>query len=316
MLITVFFSLSYLRARSVRAELAKLQEQTGLSLVSVQNRSIQAVVFSRGKALKVRDLRGGIGTMSPDGSEVAFVSDTTPFDLTISRTDGSDFREYQNVRMPHNNCLCWSHDKSKLVIGSMNTGSLSTPLQLFDVRSGLVHEIAKTGRITSQCWSPDNKHFVYESDERLQVYDTEKERSKDLQTKGTQATWCPDGKRIAFVDHDTYYSMDFLQTNEKQALFRKWRAESGLWWSPDSRFVAYVSQASSFEGGLLVLDSEIYWLRIRRLQDNSESRIVGAGGESYEWVTNKDLLRNAQSNTGPMHVAALRENKNQAGQHR
>ena len=108
---TVFVSVSYFRARSVRADLAKLQEQTGLSLVSVQNRSIQAVVFSCGKALKVRDLRGGIGTVSPDGSEAAFVSDTTSFDLPISRTHGTDVREYRNVRMPNDNSMCWSHDK-------------------------------------------------------------------------------------------------------------------------------------------------------------------------------------------------------------
>src|SRR5438093_6081581 len=31
-------------------------------------------VFSRREVVKVRDLRGGIGAMSPDGSEAAFVS--------------------------------------------------------------------------------------------------------------------------------------------------------------------------------------------------------------------------------------------------
>ena len=301
LLIIVFGSFSYLRAwqrRSVRTELAQLQGRIGLSLVTVQNRSILAAVFSRREVVKVRDLRGGIGAMSPDGSEAAFVSDWLPFDLVISRTDGSNFREYRNVRMPANNCICWSYDKSKLVIGSMNTGSLSAPLQLLDVRSGLAQEITKIGRVTSQCWSPDNKRFVYESDERLRVYSTEEERSHDLPTVGTQATWSPDGKRIAFLDKDTYYAVDSAGTNEKRVLFKKWHAESGLWWSPDSCFVAYVSQAAWFEGGLFVPDAETYVLRVRRLQDNSESRIVGpGGGESYEWVANKGLLINSRSNS-------------------
>jgi len=193
--------------------------------------------------------------------------------------------------MPANNCICWSYDKSKLLIGSMNAGSSSAPLQLFDVRSGLAQEIVKIGRVTSQCWSPDNKRFVYESDERLRVYSTEEGRSQDLQINGTQTTWSPDGKRIAFLDNDTYYVMDATLANERQALFKKWHAESGLWWSSDSRFVAYVSQAAWFEGGLLAWDSETYVLRVRRLQDNSEVKIIGpAGLESYGWVTNRELL--------------------------
>jgi len=59
-----------------------------------------------------------------------------------------------------------------------------------------------------------------------------------------------------------------------------------------------VSQAAWFEGGLFVPDAETYVLRVRRLQDNSESRIVGpGGGESYEWVANKGLLINSRSNS-------------------
>jgi len=45
-----------------------------------------------------------------------------------------------------------------------------------------------------------------------------------------------------------------------------------------------------------VLDSEVYWLRVRRLQDNSETKVAGATAQNYEWVTKEDLLRNAPLN--------------------
>ncbi len=61
----VFVSVSYFRARSVRADLAQLQEQTGLSLVTVENRSILVVVFSRGSVVKARDLPGAMGAYHP-----------------------------------------------------------------------------------------------------------------------------------------------------------------------------------------------------------------------------------------------------------
>jgi len=138
---------------------------------------------------------------------------------------------------------------------------------------------------------------VYEGDAGVRVYDVEVNRSRDL-VKGKQPTWSPDGNRVAFLDGDTYYAIDPAGAKERRALFKRWHAESGLWWSPDSRFVAYVSQASLLEGGFS-LDVESYWLRVRRLKDNSESRVAGAGGgENYGWVTNPELFRAAKSNVG------------------
>ncbi len=287
-----------LQGQSVRAELARLQGQTGLSLITVENRSILVVDFSRRSVVKVRNLTGGIGAISPDGTMIAFVADSPAMsdNLAVSGIEGSDFRVYRNVRMPANNCICWSPDNSKMVIGSMNIGFQGETLRLLEVSSGAVAEIAKGGRVTSQCWSPDSKHFVYEDDGQLRVYDTEENRSQNLKTKGDQATWSPNGKRIAFLDSDTYYAMDPTGIGGRQALFKKWQAQSGLWWSPDSRFVAYVSQAGWLEGGLLVPDSEVYWLRVRRLQDNSETKVAGATAQNYEWVTKEDLLRNAPLN--------------------
>src|ERR1700739_906379 len=86
-LIAVLASSSYLRARSVRAQLAQLQERTGISLVTVEHKYILGVNLSRRSGTKLRDLAAGIGAVSPDGSQVASVSDLAPWDLAISRTD-------------------------------------------------------------------------------------------------------------------------------------------------------------------------------------------------------------------------------------
>src|SRR5256884_3942496 len=65
----------------------------------------------------------------------------------------------------------------------------------------------------SREWSSD----VCSSD----LYDTEENRSQNLKTKGDQATWSPNGKRIAFLDSDTYYAMDPTGIGGRQALFKR-----------------------------------------------------------------------------------------------
>ncbi len=64
---------------------------------------------------------------------------------------------------------------------------------------------------------------------------------------------------------------------------------SPLWWSPDSRFVAYVASVP------FAID-DFYRLRVRRQEDNfddwlAEGQIVG----DYQWVTSPELLRHLLS---------------------
>lgn len=284
---------------SARTELSRQQERTGLSLVTLENWGIQVVVFSQREMVAAKRVPG-MGVLSPDGTEVAFAAGQSapgrsPH-LAISRTDGNDLREFPSIQIPPNNRMCWSNDKSKLVTNTPNGTVANPPLRLVNLSSDSSQEITSGGSVTSQCWSRDSKQLVYEANGVIRIYDSETGRSSVL-VKGREATWSPDGNRIAFLDGDTYCALSPSGTG-KEALFKKWHAISGLWWSPDSRFVAYVSQAGLLEGGL-TLDVETYWLRVRRLKDNSESRVAGVGGgESFEWVTNTDLFKAAESNYG------------------
>ena len=70
-------------------------------------------------------------------------------------------------------------------------------------------------------------------------------------------------------------------------MFHKTRAVSGLYWSPDSRFVAYRHQ--DFFG---TLDVELYHFIIRRLADGSEFSVEEPeNGELGQWVENPLLIK-------------------------
>src|SRR6202042_1753604 len=123
----------------------------------------------------------------------------------------------------------------------------------------------------SQCWSLDDKRLVYETDGAIRLYDVESDRA-DAIAKGTDPTWSPDGKWIAFRDRDTYYAI-YPDGNGRKKLFHNhWgNAVSALYWSPDSRIVAYIRELGFLQGG--TLDAEANQLRVRRLEDGSDDSL-------------------------------------------
>jgi Tol biopolymer transport system component len=146
--------------------------------------------------------------------------------------------------------------------------------------------------VTSECWSPDGKQIAYESsDGNVLVYDFGTRNSTKL-TKGTGPTWSPHGNWIAFQDGDTYYAIHPYGGHPKK-LFHRTRAVSALYWSPDSRFVAYVHQ------DFFALDTEFYHPMVRRLEDGSENWIADGEDASwamnYQWVQNPRLLEQVKS---------------------
>jgi hypothetical protein len=68
-------------------------------------------------------------------------------------------------------------------------------------------------------------------------------------------------------------------------------AVSGLYWSPDSRIVAYVRELGFLQGG--ALDAGLNQLRVRRLEDGSDTWLSreNVHWEGYRWITDRELAK-------------------------
>jgi hypothetical protein len=281
---------------SVREELVRLEKKKGLAIAFYQN-ELGVVSFKKRAYYdlgKLVPMGSSGGTVSRDGREVAIDSsnwgDTYPYHtvfLDIVGTDGSGLREYPEVRgaLP-----CWSHDESKVAMalrkpreGRLGILDLASKrMRTFDMET-----TEEYSHFTSQCWSPDEKELVFEADGKVQVYEIEKDHTRVLAT-GTEPTWSPDGTWIAYRDRKDYYVIH-PSGDGKKKLFHKRRAVSGLFWSPDGRFVAYVHE------DFLALDVEFYHLMVRRLADGDEDWVADgiACCIEYQWVENPELLKRA-----------------------
>lgn len=166
-----------------------------------------------------------------------------------------------------------------------NGGLRDTGLRILDLSSGETKRIDPAGQVTSQCWSSNDDQFVYSAAGSVWLYDTREAKPHQL-AQGHDPTWSPDGIWIAFDDHNAYYVIH-PNGDGKKLLFRKKNPGGGLVWSPDSRMVAYSSQAGISEGqGIRVADVELFRLRFRRLEDGSEYSIDrNISGTQFQWMT-------------------------------
>jgi len=305
-LISIVFALSVLvpqvsSEQSVRSELVQLQRRNGLRLVAVRDNKVFTVSYvSRTLIQSKRFIEKGsveTGTVSPDGATIAMslcldpgFTHPTPnstdcpagFVFATVRPDGSELKEFRDFANP-GLAFCWSHDKSKVVLNmeDRRQGRYAPyNLAIVDLESGST-EIVDESRdvfVDPQCWSPDDKRLVYtvnkESAIRIvRLYDTYTKKSRDI-ASGGHPTWSPDGNWVAFIECPPslrgckYYGIE-TSNNEQKLLFKK-DGETGLSWSPDSRFVAYVDGASALEKTPSEQLREMLRLRVRRLDDGAE----------------------------------------------
>jgi hypothetical protein len=286
--------------RSVRDELVKQQGETGLTIAWYENDGPEIVKFDKRAVLRGRGLPGqsvGDGTISRDGTQIALQLHYAAGQIStlgIIRADGSNLREFSNVERlsPRG----WSYDMSRLAVLVINAQQSRLSLNVLDLGSESVTDVAvltQPDALTTQCWSPNGKEIVYATDGHVTIQNLGESKTTTLAV-GTDPTWSPDGNWIAYLDENehSYYAIHPSGEGRKK-LFHNRHLVAGLYWSPDSRIVAYV-----VEEGFLFMDVETYRLRVRRLQDNSDDWIANSDlgcCENLQWVTKPQLFEQIRS---------------------
>jgi WD40 repeat protein len=299
---------------SVGSELSQFQQQHGYRLVSTRpfNDQVYTISFvDRTITPSKPFLNEGsfeTGEVSPDGKRIAFSHCLAPgfthptpnvqecpggFVLATVKIDGSDLRDFPGL-VNQGAPVCWSHDMTKIVTnlqdrrqgGPMRFDDLLVILDLRTAQTEVIERGLPDSFVTPQCWSRDDKQIAYTVNKPIgirttRIYDLVSKISKDL-ADGGFPTWSPNGQWIAYKFcppslRGCAYHLIRTSTGEDKVLFAS-DSGSALSWSPDSRFVAYVS--FDFERG-------VERLRVRRLDDNAESSFDSfeAGAMTwFEWV--------------------------------
>jgi len=272
---------------SVRSELIRLQAEEGLTLAWIDNNALTKSFMAH------TEFRGDIQAISFKTRTVVPLKDS----LQAFRPDGFNFGEYPELLGVG---MCWSHDQTKLVSIMINHSTGSASLGILDLNSKHTRAVAinvdHRPMVTSQCWSQNDKKLVYETDGAVRLYDIENDRA-DAIAKGTDPTWSPDGEWIAFRDRDTYYAVHPDGSGRKKLFHNHWgSAVSALYWSPDSRIVAYVRELGFLQGG--ALDAEVNQLRVRRLEDGSDDSLSPVSVDwyaNYHWITSSEMMKHPES---------------------
>jgi Tol biopolymer transport system component len=292
----------------VLREIAELHARTGLTLAYVANGEVSGVSFlSRSFQLLYHykpDVRLRSGRLSPDGSRIAFsytkvgantsrnhekgsISDSEQI-LGIMLSRGTGLRTYENIRNPQG--FCWSPDQKSLAL----TGTLINDkpsekvagLLLVVPDSDTIQSIMPGGLASSPCWSPDGSKLVYERDGNVYTWSVKDKGTKRV-APGKWPTWSPVDDSITFYEAGAYYSVN-TETGTSKRLFTAKNSYSPLWWSPDGRFIAYVSAARFSESFASAYPDEVR-LRIRRTADGQEDWAVRFSRigpwQEFQWVS-------------------------------
>jgi hypothetical protein len=282
LLVALICTLQAHAGEGLRDELAGLQQQTGLRLIWYEG-GLHTVKFANREASADNAFSShppiGNGLIRLDGAAVALPSPgpldrERPEHLTIFSLNGRVRGEYPEVAEAV--ALCWSHKGSKLVVSARTPAT--TPVQyrllIFDLDTRTTEAVGDSSYTSSECFSPDDKQLVYEAQDGIRIFDVKESKSRAL-IEGHAPTWSPDGQWIAFLDGTAFYAVSAAGTGKK-LLFNTRQGFGPLWWSPDSRFVAYMSAGGTFFESLRYLDVGLIQIRVRRWADGADDWVYQA----------------------------------------
>jgi WD40-like Beta Propeller Repeat len=281
LLVALMFMLPAHAGEGLREELARLQQQTGLRLIWYEE-GLHTLKFVSRDAPADKSFGGPTiwnALIRLDAAALALPSPgplyrERPQHLTITKLNGPVLGEYPEVTQAE--ALCWSHKGSKLVVSAEIPGTRPVQYRLlvFDLDSKTTQAIGDSSYTSSECFSPDDKQLVYEAQDGIRLYDVEEGQSRSL-PPGHAPTWSPDGQWIAFMDGKAFYAVSPAGTGKK-LLFNTRQGFGPLYWSPDCRFVAYLSEGGSFFESWKYLDVGLIQIRVRRWTDGADDWVYQA----------------------------------------
>jgi Tol biopolymer transport system component len=206
---------------------------------------------------------------SPDGSQVAFVSDQDEVGgAEIYRVDADGSNETRLTDSPENDLSpAWSPDGTQIAFSSYRDGNMEIYLMDASDGSNLIRLTFNSSPLYKSIdygpsWSPDGTQIAFQSyrdispsNDNVEIYKMDADGSNQTRLTNNDKgdvgpTWSPDGTQIAFLRFSTYIAGDgdiFVMDTDglnQTNLTNQGAVDGRAAWSPDASQIAFGSNQS------------------------------------------------------------------------
>ena len=228
--------------------------------------AIAGCVHGQAEGTAARRLTGGEGQYSPDGDPTWLPSNRVLFTgangLFSINPDGSDLQKIHNTTGAER-CSSVSPDGSKIAFGNTDYRPGGLYVSVMDSSGGEATRLTGT-REEAGCpkWSPDGRKIAFYSDRSgtKELYIMNPDGSgavqlTELPFSVVDSEWDPHGGRIAFIDEASKEILLIPSSGGKAVPLTSdgWPKGPGITWSPDGRWIVYLTAHSDEPFGLYAL---------------------------------------------------------------